>query len=340
MLVSGGGGGRLALAPQAGNDENMPNVGAHLSSAMKPSGGGGGSLSTSHPLQAPSSTRKSLGPAKHINANVPIAKTPGGTKSARRRAFGDISNRKAARSGGNLGFGGGATKSVSFPTPGRQSSAPKSAKKPGIGASTQRTPFGDRSNGNGNGNGNGTSTASKRGQMKRMEVPTNQRATQKKKVVIPKRTSVIVAPAQNVIQHEGAQREWDDDDDLSDVELPAGRVWDPSDYFDDPHSTAALDDSLLKFCSAFKESKSMSQSRRKAYMKAEHNRMVEADSLLVQDLETLALDDYQAVMGGMEDLLEGIDCGECLALDDSTMSHFSITERGRQRPGDGDFLFL
>ena len=84
----------------------------------------------------------------------------------------------------------------------------------------------------------------------------------------------------------------------------------------------------------------MSQSRRKAYMKAEDNRMVEADSLLVQDLETLALDDYQAVMGGMEDLLEGIDCGECLALDDSTMSHFSITERGRQRRGDGDFLFL
>ena len=257
MLLNGGGGSRSALRPRSANDENAV-VGVAskaLGSAKTPGGGGGGN--TNKPT-----VRLALGPAKSLDANGSggggvVAKTPG-PSNARRRAFGDISNRKAGRGPGNQNAGAGGAKTpkaVSFqsnlfgPPPAKTpgggglgnggGGGGKSAKKKGLQLQQQRTPFVSR-NPNINANANthtNRSVSFEPSASSTIKLPSNavmpmssrkEQASKASSVVVPRTTSVV--QDQTIDEDDGGGS-------VSSVELPAGgRIWDPSDFFGDDDS--------------------------------------------------------------------------------------------------------
>lgn len=258
MLLNGGGGSRSALRPRSANDENAVVGGASKgpaglgkSSAKTPGGNAG---NTNKPT-----VRLALGPAKSLDVNGGgiVAKTPG-PSNARRRAFGDISNRKAGRGPGNQNAAGGAKtpKAVSFQsnlfgppaakTPGGAGGGlvgngggggGKSAKKKGLQLQQQRTTFASRNpNANASTNPN-RSVSFEPSSSSTAKLPSNavmpmssrkEKASKALSVVVPRTTSVVQDQIIDVDDGGGS---------VSSVELPAGgRIWDPSDFFGDDDS--------------------------------------------------------------------------------------------------------
>lgn len=258
MLLNGGGGSRSALRPRSSaNDENALVGGATSKglglSAKTP--GGGGSNANNKPT-----VRLALGPAKSLEANGPgggggiVAKTPG-PSHARRRAFGDISNRKAGRGPGhptNAAAGAGAKtpKAVSFqsnlfaPPPaktpgGLANGGGKSAKKKGLQLQKQRTPFVSR-NANANASTHPNRSVSfEPSSSSTIKLPSNavmpmssrkEKASSSSSTVVPRTTVTAVVQDQVIDEDDGGGS-------VSSVELPAGgRIWDPSDFFGDDES--------------------------------------------------------------------------------------------------------
>jgi len=254
-------GSRSTLRPRGGKDENAVVGGAKSSSK-----GGGGGLGAAGAGAGAATVRLALGPAKSLDTSLGAngagggsgaAKTPG-PSNARRRAFGDISNRKAGRgpdhaAGAAAGAGTAKTpKAVSFQSnlfgPPTKTPGGKSAKKKGLQLQQQpqphqqHTPFASSRNPMANGNGNANAIANGGANPKRpVSFEPSSSVKHPPGAVMPMTSrkasssgegGSVALPGTTSVVRDGIIRE-DDGGSVSSVELPAGgRIWDPSDFFD------------------------------------------------------------------------------------------------------------
>jgi len=259
MLLNGGS--RSALRSRSSNDENAV-VGGKSSSKGGGGLGGAGAGGAGGGPHKPT-VRLALGPAKSLDANgggimngAGVAKTPG-PSNARRRAFGDISNRKAGRGpgNGNAAAAGAAKtpKAVSFQsnlfgpptkTPGNGNGGGglggggggKSAKKKGLQLQLQqqRTPFASRNRPNASANPNRSVVSFEPSSSNKFPPIAVMPTTSSRKASSRESAKATSAVQDKVIDEDAGS--------ISSVELPAGgRIWDPSDFFydDDSYDLAA-----------------------------------------------------------------------------------------------------
>lgn len=306
--LSGGGG-------SGGNDENSVSEGLRNKKlGVGGNNGGGGGIANKLALGSKS---LSLDDSGSMNTG---SKTPGPSQ-ARRRAFGDISNRKAA-------------KSVSFQntkTPGRGA---KSTKKHSSVSQQQRTPFAVR-------NGNSTNNNSTR---KKTPYATGSRsvsfggpssAAKKPGAVLPmdrlsSTTSAVAAtkdPSLDV-----------SDDDISDVELPAGGgVWDPMDFFDDERNGRDRSGSFEFYRGVNDDIKAYHANVRERNQREFEKAVEEAEDRAKRDAERIAQEDYDFVMQGMDSLLNDLDDDANIDLSNDPMLHPPGGSETYRRPFDDDF---
>jgi len=329
--MAGGGGGastaRSGLRPlsvgggNGGNDENSVSEGLRNKKLGGVGGNNGGGAGNASKLAlGPKSL--SLDDSGSMNTG---SKTPG-PSNARRRAFGDISNRKAA-------------KSVSFQntkTPGRGT---KSTKKHSSVSQQQRTPFAVR-NGNSTNNNNSTrkktpyATSSSSRRSVSFGGPSS--TTKKPGAVLPmdrlsSTTSTIAAATENPSLDVS-------DDDISDVELPAGGgVWDPMDFFDDERNGRDRSGSFEYYRGIDDDIKAYQASVRERNQREFEEAVDEAEDQAKRDAERIAREDYDFVMQGMDSLLNDLDDDANIDLSNDPMLHPSGGPETYRRPLDDDF---
>lgn len=320
MLLNGGS--RSALRPRSSNDENAVVGGKGLAG-----GGAGAGTTTKKPT-----VRLALGPAKSLDANAGgdgtmngagVAKTPG-PSNARRRAFGDISNRKAGRGPNGNGAAAAAAaktpKAVSFQsnlfgppakTPGNGrlgglgGGGGKSTKKKGLQLQAQASAAKPNANRSVVSFEQTSSSSTKLPPSAVMPTMSSRKASSREGGdVVPRATSVV---RDKVIAE-------DDGGSVSSVELPAGgRIWDPSDFFGDDDSydlaarVAAVNASLDGDDPSFVMP---------TFPAANANEGGEHDRVLAKEIEDLETEEYET----LDHLLNGFASEDLDGEDDDLLS--------------------
>ena len=329
MLLNGGS--RSALRPRSSNDENAVVGGKGLAGAGAGAGGGAGAGTTT---KKPT-VRLALGPAKSLDVNAGgggtmngagVAKTPG-PSNARRRAFGDISNRKAGRGPNGNGAAAAAAKTpkaVSFQsnlfgppakTPGNGrlgglgggggGGGAKSTKKKGLQLQAQASAAKPNANRSVVSFEQTSSSSTKLPPSAVMPTMSSRKASSREGGdVLPRATSVV---RDKVIAE-------DDGGSVSSVELPAGgRIWDPSDFFGDDDSydlaarVAAVNASLDGDDPSFVMP---------TFPAANANEGGEHDRVLAKEMEDLETEEYET----LDHLLNGFASEDLDGEDDDLLS--------------------